>query len=63
MNRKKIKIKKRKKKCFTIILEKNMNNLHFIPNNIFIKFFKKLTKYKNDYQQYLNYIMHFIIYF
>ena len=33
-----------------------MNNLHFILNNIFTKFFKKLTKYKNDYQQYLNYI-------
>ena len=33
-----------------------MDNLHFIPNNIFIKFFKELTKYKNDYQQYLNYI-------
>ena len=32
-----------------------MNNLHFILNNIFTKFFKKLTKYKNDYQQYLNY--------
>ena len=54
---------KKEKKCFTIILEKNMNNLHFIPNNIFINFLKKLTKYKNDYQQYLNYIMHFIIYF
>ena len=47
MNHKKI---KKNKKCFTIILEKKMNNLHFIPNNIFIKFFKKLTKYKNDYQ-------------
>ena len=33
-----------------------MDNLHFIPNNILIKFFKELTKYKNDYQQYLNYI-------
>ena len=33
-----------------------MNNLHFIPNNILTKFFKKLTKHKNDYQQYLNYI-------
>ena len=44
-----------------------MDNLHFIPNNILIKFFKELTKYKNDYQQYLNYIyrnyiMHLIIY-
>ena len=33
-----------------------MDNLHFIPNNIITKFFKELTKYKNDYQQYLNYI-------
>ena len=34
-----------------------MDNLHFILNNIFtIFFFKELTKYKNDYQQYLNYI-------
>ena len=35
-----------------------MDNLHFIPNNINILtiFFKELTKYKNDYQQYLNYI-------
>ena len=30
---------------------KLMNNLHFIPNNILIKFFKDFTKYKNDYQQ------------
>ena len=45
-----------------------MDNLYFIPNNIHTKFFKELTKYKNDYQQYLNYlymnyIMHLIIYF
>ena len=33
-----------------------MDNLHFIPNNILTNFFKELTKYKNDYQQYLNYI-------
>ena len=33
-----------------------MDNLHFILNNIFTNFFKELTKYKNDYQQYLNYI-------
>ena len=44
-----------------------MDNLNFIPNNILTKFFKELTKYKNDYQQYLNYtyrnyIMHFIVY-
>ena len=29
---------------------KNMDNLHFILNNILTKFFKELTKYKNDYQ-------------
>ena len=44
-----------------------MDNLHFIPNNIFTIFLKELTKYKNDYQQYLNYIyknyiMHLIVY-
>ena len=44
-----------------------MDNLHFISNNILTNFFKKLTKYKNNYQQYLNYIymnyiMHFIVY-
>ena len=33
-----------------------MDNLYFIPNNILTKIFKELTKYKNDYQQYLNYI-------
>ena len=39
-----------------------MDNLHFIPNNIniFTNFFKELTKYKNDYQQYLNYIYIYI---
>ena len=42
-----------KKKCFTI---KKNDNLHFIPINIHINFFKELIKYKNDYQQYLNYI-------
>ena len=26
------------------------DNLHFIPNNFLTKFFKELTKYKNDYQ-------------
>ena len=39
--------KKKKKKCFTIIIEKkkkNLDNLHFIPNNILTKFFKELTK-------------------
>ena len=44
-----------------------MDNLHFIPTNILTNFFKELTKYKNDYQQYLNYIygnyiMHLIVY-
>ena len=39
-----------KKKCFTIIIKQNTDNLHFIPNNILIKFFKELTKYKNDNQ-------------
>ena len=28
---------------------KKMDNLHFILNNILIKFFKELIKYKNDY--------------
>ena len=28
----------------------NMNDLHFIPNNILANFFKELIKYKNDYQ-------------
>ena len=45
-----------------------MDNLHFIPNNILTKIFEELTKYKNNYQQYLNYIyknyiMHLIVYF
>ena len=45
-----------------------MDNLHFILSNILTKFFKELTKYKNDYQQYLNYIymnyiMYLIVYF
>ena len=39
----------KQKKCFTII-KKKMNNLHFIPDNIITKFFKELTKYKNNYQ-------------
>ena len=37
----------KKKKCYTII--KKMDNLQFIPNNIFTKFFKKWKKYINDY--------------
>ena len=44
-----------------------MDILHFISNNILTKFFKELTKYKNDYQYYLNdiyknYIIHLIVY-
>ena len=41
----------KKKKCFTIknFKKKYMDNLHFIPNNILTKFFKELTKYKNEY--------------
>ena len=42
--------RKNKKKCFTIINKQiNMDNLHFILNNILTKFLKELTKYKNDY--------------
>ena len=49
--------RKKKKKVFhNNNKNKKMDNLHFIPNNIFIKVFKELTKYKNDYQQYFNYI-------
>ena len=40
---------------------KKNDNLHFIPNNILTKNFKELTKYKNDYQQYLNYIYKIIL--
>ena len=45
-----------------------MDSLHFIPYNILTRIFKQLTKYKNDYQQYLNYIyrnytLSFYIYF
>ena len=40
-----------------------MDNLHFIPNNILTNFFKELTKYKNDYQQYLNYIYIYKLYY
>ena len=40
-----------------------MDNLHFIYNNILTNFFEELTKYKNDYQQYLNYICrNYVIY-
>ena len=57
---------KKKKKVFHNNL-KRMGNLHYIPNSILTNFLKELTKYKNDYQQYLNYIymnyiIHFIVY-
>ena len=35
---------------------KKNENLHFIRNHFLTNFFKELKKYKNDYQQYLNYI-------
>ena len=41
--------KSKKEKCF-IIIKKEMDNLHFIPNNILAKIFKELNKYKKDYQ-------------
>ena len=53
---------KKKKKVFHNNLKKNIDNLHFIPNNIHTNFFKELTKYKNDHQLDLNYIMHLIVY-
>ena len=37
-----------------------MDNLHFIPNNILTNYFKELTKYKNNRQQYFNYIYIYI---
>ena len=47
-----------------------MDNLHFVPNNILTRFFKELTKYKNDYISivfklyiYMNYTMHLNVYF
>ena len=49
-----------------------MDNLHFIHNNILVRFFKELTKYKNDYISivfklyiyiYMNYTMHLNVYF
>ena len=42
--------RKKKKKMLHNNLKKKIDNLHFIPNNILTKFFKELTKYKNDYQ-------------
>ena len=35
---------RKKKKCFIIIKKKNIDNLHFIPNNILTNFFKELNK-------------------
>ena len=37
-----------KKKVFRN--NKKNDNLHFIPNNILLIFFKELTKYKDNYQ-------------
>ena len=59
--------KKKKKVLHNNLFLKNMGSLHFIPNNILTKFFKELKIYKNDYQQYLNYIyrnyiMYLIVY-
>ena len=71
---------KKEKKCFTII-KKKKKNIYIYIQTIYILyiiislqiFFKELRKYKNDYQQYLNYIyiyiyiyknyiIHFIVY-
>ena len=42
---------KKKKKCTSHnFFFLNIDNLHFILNNILTKFFKELTKNKNDYQ-------------
>ena len=41
---------KKKKKYFTIFFFFKMDNLHFIPNKFLTKFFKEITKYKNNYQ-------------
>ena len=43
------KSQKKKKIVLHNNLKKKKDNLHFIPNNILTKFFKELTKYKNDY--------------
>ena len=42
--------KKKKVLHNNFLKKKNIDNLHFIPNNIFTNFFKELTKYKKDYQ-------------
>ena len=38
------------------VIIKKKDSLHLLLNDIFTRLFKELTKYKNDYQQYLNYI-------
>ena len=38
-----------KRKVIHNHLKNNMDNLHFILNNILTNLFKELTKYKNDY--------------
>ena len=38
-----------KRKVIHNHLKNNMDNLHFILNNILTNSFKELTKYKNDY--------------
>ena len=40
-----------------------MDNLHFIPNNILTNYLKELTKYKNNHQQYFNYIYIYELYY
>ena len=35
---------------YFFIFLKNMDNIHFKPNNILTNFLKNLTKYKNNYQ-------------
>ena len=42
--------KKKKKVLHNNLKKKNMDDLHFIPNNVLTKIFKELTKYKNGYQ-------------
>ena len=53
---KNFKLMNQKKKCASQYQKlriynnnKNMDSLHFVPNNILIWIFKKLVKYKNDY--------------
>ena len=42
--------KKNKKVLYNNFKKKNIDNFHFIPNNILTEFCKELTKFKNDYQ-------------